>query len=118
MAVWLVLSGFTMILTLFGVQERLHVAILIIMSLLKYIPLLMVVYSLSRMMAARYLDDVYELNDENLASGFLEEVTFGYGRESITINEGKISEEDERSPVILIGGHRSGQGNLDSDALL
>ena len=118
MAVWLVLSGFTMILTLFGVQERLHVAILIIMSLLKYIPLLVVVYSLSRMMAARYLDDVYELNDQELASGFLEEVTFGYGRESITINEGKISEEDERSPVILIGGPGSVQVNLDSVALL
>src|SRR5687768_5529463 len=76
MIVWLVWSGITMILALFGVQERLHVGIVIAMSLLKYIPLLFIVYSLARMMAARYLDDVYELEDEELASAFLEEVTF------------------------------------------
>jgi hypothetical protein len=69
-------------------------------------------------MAARYLDDVYELDDEDLASGFLEDVTFGYGREKITINEGKISAEDEESPLILIGGPGKIQVNLDSIALL
>jgi hypothetical protein len=118
MAVWLLLSGLTMVLTLFGVTSKLHIAIIIGMSLLKYIPLLMVVYSLSRVMAARYLDDVYELNDEELASRFLEEVTFGYGHDKIKINEGKISQKDEVSPVILIGGPGLIQVNLDSVALL
>jgi len=118
MAVWLLLSGFTMILTIFGVTSQIHAAIIIGMSFLKYIPLLMVVYSLSRKMAARYLDDVYELHDEDLASNFLEEVTFGYGHEMITINEGRISENDEVSPIILIGGPGSIQVNLDSVALL
>jgi hypothetical protein len=116
--VWMVLSGFTMLLVIFGVPERLHIAILIGMSFLKYIPLLIVVYGLARKMAARYLDDIYELDDEDLASSFLEEVTFGYGREKIIINEGRISEEDERSPVILIGGPGLVQVNLDSVALL
>ena len=88
------------------------------MSFVKYIPLIMVVYSLARKMAARYLDDVYELHDEELASNFLEEVTFGYGHEKITINEGRISEKDEKSPLILIGGPGSIQVNLDSVALL
>lgn len=118
MTVWLVLSGVTMIVALFGIRERPHIAVIIAMSLLKYIPLLMFVYNLSRMMAARYLDDVYELQDEELASSFLEEVTFGYGREKITINEGRISGEDERSPLILIGGPGNIQVNLDSVALL
>jgi hypothetical protein len=118
MAIWLVLSGLTMILTIYGVKEQLHVAIIIGMSFLKYIPLLIVVYSLSRNMAARYLDDVYELDDEELASDFLENVTFGYGREKITINEGKINEVDEKSSVILIGGPGAIQVNLDSVALL
>lgn len=117
-AVWLLLSGFTMILAILGVTSQIHAAIIIGMSLLKYIPLLMVVYSLSRKMAARYLDDVYELHDEDLASAFLEEVTFGYGREKITINEGRITEKDEKSPIILIGGPGSIQVNLDSVALL
>jgi hypothetical protein len=101
-----------------GAQGRTNIAIVIGMSFVKYIPLLMVVYNLARLMAARYLDDVYELNDEDLASDFLEEVTFGYGRGQITINEGKISEKDERSPLILIGGPGSIQVNLDSIALL
>ena len=120
MAVWLILSGMSMIIMIpgSGTKDQFNIAIIIGMSLLKYIPLLMVVYSLARVMAARYLDDVYELGDENLASDFLEEVTFGYGREKITINEGRISKEDEQSPLILIGGPGSIQVNLDSVALL
>ena len=118
MAIWLLLSGMTMILTVFNVTSQIHAAIIIGMSFLKYIPFLMVVYSLSRKMAARYLDDVYELHNEDLASDFLEEVTFGYGHEMITINEGRIPEEDEMSPIILIGGPGSIQVNLDSVALL
>lgn len=117
-AIWLILSGVTMILTIIGVQERLHILILIAMSFIKYVPLLMVVYSLARKMASRYLDDVFELEDENLASNFLEEVTFGYGSEKITINEGKIPEADEESPLILIGGPGQIQVNLDSVALI
>jgi len=119
-AVWLVLSGLTMILMILGsgAKGQLNIAIIIGMSFLKYIPLLIVVYNLARVMAARYLDDVYELDDENLASNFLEEVTFGYGREKITINEGRISKTDEESPLILIGGPGSIQVNLDSIALL
>jgi hypothetical protein len=115
---WLVLSGITMILTILGVTNRLHILVLIGMSFIKYVPLLVVVYGLARKMASRYLDDVFELDDEELASSFLEDVTFGYGRERITINEGKIPEKDERSPIILIGGPGHIQVNLDSVALL
>lgn len=118
LAIWMVLSVGTMLLTVFGVKEQMHVAIIIGMSFLKYIPLLFVVYSHSRKMAAKYLDDVYELDDDELASDFLENVTFGYGREKITINEGKINEVDEESSLILIGGPGAIQVNLDSVALL
>ena len=120
MAVWLILSGISMIIMIFGsgAKGQMNIAVIIGMSLVKYVPLLMVVYNLARVMAARYLDDVYELNDEDLASDFLEEVTFGYGHERITINEGKITERDEQSPLILIGGPGSIQVNLDSIALL
>ena len=111
-AVWLILSGLSMIIMLLGsgAKGQLNIAVIIGMSFVKYVPLLMVVYSLARVMAARYLDDVYELDDEDLASDFLEEVTFGYGREKITINEGTISEKDEQSPLILIGGPGSDSG--------
>ena len=120
LAIWLILSGVSMIIMIFGsgAQGQLNILAIIGMSFVKYIPLLMVVYNLARVMAARYLNDVYELDDENLASNFLEEVTFGYGRDKITINEGTISEKDEQSPIILIGGPGSIQVNLDSIALL
>jgi cell division septum initiation protein DivIVA len=120
LAAWLILSVLSMVIMLLGsgAKGETHLAIVIGMSFVKYIPLLMVVYSLARVMAARYLDDVYELHDEDLASAFLEEVTFGYGRHKITINEGGISKEDEKSPIILIGGPGEIQVNLDSIALL
>ncbi len=119
-AIWMVLSAFVMFITLIGggAKSEAHIAIVIFMSAIKYVPLLVVVYSLARTMAARYLDDIYELHDETLASAFLEEVTFGYGHERITINEGSISSEDEKSPIILIGGPGEIQVNLDSVALL
>lgn len=114
---WLVLSGFTMLFTFFGV-ERQHRLILLGMSFVKYIPILAVLYFFARRMAAHYLDDIYELRDEDLAADFIENVAFGHGNEKITINEGRISPEDERSPIILIGGPGKIQVNLDSVALL
>lgn len=117
-AIWFGLSFITFILTVIGVQQGLHIVAILVMSFIKYVPLLVVVYSLARKMASRYLDDVFELDNENLADSFLEEVTFGYGREKITINEGKIPKEDESSPIILIGGPGKIQVNLDSVALL
>ncbi|CAG0951021.1 hypothetical protein ANAEL_00070 [Anaerolineales bacterium] len=120
LATWLILSVLSMVTMLLGsgAKGEIHLAVIVGMSFVKYVPLLMVVYSLARVMAARYLDDVYELHDENLASAFLEEVTFGYGRHKITINEGGISKDDEKSPIILIGGPGEIQVNLDSIALL
>ena len=118
LAAWLGLSGFTMLLSVLSVKEQMHIAVVVVMSFFKYIPLLIVVYSLSRRMAAHYLDDIYELHDEELAASFLEEVSFGNGHEHITIKEGKIPEGDERSPIILIGGPGAIQVNLDNVALL
>ncbi|MCE9645097.1 MAG: hypothetical protein K8S20_03775 [Chloroflexi bacterium] len=118
LALWLILSGFSMILTLFGVQKQLHVAVIIGLSFLKYIPLFFIAYRLARRMAAVYLDDVYELGNDALAAEFLENVAFGYGKEKITIDDGRIKKEDETSPLILIGGPGSIQVNLDSVALL
>lgn len=116
--VWLVLSGISVGLGLIGVTDNTHKAMVIGLGLVKYIPMLMVIYSLSKQMAGRYLDDVYELHNADMAADFLEEVTFGYGHERITIKDGRISEDDEKSSLILIGGPGEIQVNLDSVALL
>lgn len=117
-AVWLLLSGLTMLLFVFLTTDNTSRLAIIGMSFIKYAPLIMVVYALAKTKAAKYLDDLFELGDENLASDFIEEVAFGYGHQKITINEGKISEKEERSPIILIGGPGKIQVNLDSVALL
>jgi len=117
-AIWLLLSGFTMILTIVGVQGNYSKVVIIGFSFLKYFLLLIAAYRLSKIKAAHYLEDVYELDDEELASKFIEEIAFGYGRKKITIDDGQISEEDEISPLILIGGPGLIQVNLDSVALI
>jgi hypothetical protein len=118
MAVWLVLSGFTMILTLSSIQDKTYVLIVISMSLFKYVPVLMAIYFYSQNKAARYLADVYELPDKTIASQFLEKVVFGSSYEKITIKDGRIGEKDEKSSVILIGGPGNIQVNLGNEALL
>lgn len=91
---------------------------LAILSGAKYLPLLWVIYSTAKTKAAKYLDDIYELHDIQIAEEFIENVAFGGGFEKITIHEGKISAEDEGSPIILIGGPGYIKVNLGSAALL
>ena len=116
--VWAVLSGFTLILFFFFAQTTIQRLTVLGLSLVIYLPLFGVAQTLARKKAANYLADIYEIEDEDIAESFLEEVIFGEGTDQITINEGKISEKDEESPLILIGGPGYIQVNLDSVALL
>ncbi|MBE0672586.1 MAG: hypothetical protein IH588_18575, partial [Anaerolineales bacterium] len=116
--IWVMLSSMTILFTIFTADLPQHRAVIVFLSFLKYAPLLWVVYTLAKQKAAQYLEDIFELNDEDIAMEFIEEVAFGYGHEYITINEGRISEEDELSPIILIGGPGQIQVNLGSAALL
>lgn len=118
LAVWGILSGLTVIAFFFFAKNTLERLAVLGLSIIKYLPLLAVVYALARKKAASYLADIFELEDETIADNFIEEVAFGEGSEKITINEGRISENDEHSPIILIGGPGYIQVNLDSVALL
>jgi hypothetical protein len=130
---WAILSGLTLAAFIFLATNNLQRLAIAALSALKYLPLFAVIYALARTKAAHYLADVFELEDETLAYDFIEDVAFGssldhvsdWSRLSekdrlkrITINEGRISERDERSPVIRIGGPGYVQVNLDSAALL
>lgn len=96
--------------------------VLIGMSGLKYLPLLWAIYNTAKTKAAEYLDDIYEIQDHETSLKFIEEMAFGTGYKKdegvITIDEGKISKEDEISPIILIGGPGKVKVNLGSAALL
>ncbi|MBE7432502.1 MAG: hypothetical protein HS100_01160 [Anaerolineales bacterium] len=117
-AAWAVLSGLTLAAFIFLSVDNLQRMAVAAMSAVKYLPLLAVIYALAKTKAAAYLADIFELEDETVAYDFIENMAFGQGHELITINEGKISEEDEGSPIIRIGGPGYVQVNLDSVALL
>lgn len=116
--IWLALSAFNVILFILLAADNAQRFAILGVSLVKYIPLLFVLYGLARYKAATYLADIHELEDIGIADNFIEEVAFGGGSNEITINEGKISPEDERSPIILIGGPGRVHVHLDSIALL
>ncbi|NWF64396.1 MAG: hypothetical protein HXY38_08835 [Chloroflexi bacterium] len=117
--VWVVLSAVTFLAFFFFVPDGLPKAILLFLSILKYLPVLGAIYAASKLKAARYLTDIYELQDEAIASGFIEDLAFGNGyKQKITIKDGRISPEDEQSPIILIGGPGYVQVNLDNVVLL
>jgi hypothetical protein len=137
LAIWLGLSGIASLLTIFNAEYPMHQFILVGMNLVKYIPLIMVAYSIARIRAARYLDDVYELKNEELASEFLEHAAFSrieyitvYDKDKgkivtkpnlsplIAVKKGEITEKDEGSQLILIGGPGYIRVDLDSVALL
>jgi hypothetical protein len=124
--VWGSLSLITLLVTGDQLLTPIQRIAIIFMSSIKYVPLIWVIYSTAKSKAAVYLNDIYELEDQTIAGKFIEEVAFGNGYEKgppknegkITINEGKISEKDEHSPIILIGGPGKIKVNLGSAALL
>jgi hypothetical protein len=130
-----------MALTIFGgVEGGRSRLIVIIMSLIKYLPILWVVNSFAKKKAALYLSDIFEIDNNKVALDFIENVAFGhsggrigmknmgydaqsgrntkglgivYDEGKITFKDGKLSEEDEQSPIILIGGPGLAKVGLD-----
>lgn len=122
----LALSLLTIVVLIFLTTNNIVRIAIVVLAVIKYMPLFSVITSQAKSKAASYLADVFELEDPATAEDFIDDIAFGYGKnatygewaEKITINEGKISEKDEHSPIILIGGPGFVQVNLDSVALL
>lgn len=115
----LALSLLTILVLIFLANNNILRIAIVVLAAIKYLPLFSVITSQAKSKAASYLADVFELEDPATAEEFIDDVTFGYGRaEKITINEGRISENDEHSPIILVGGPGFVQVNLDNVALL
>lgn len=111
------LSGLTLIPFFFFAQTIVQRLVVLVLSLIIYLPLFEVSQNVARAKAADYLSDIYELDDESVADRFLQEVTFGKGIQKIVIDDGKISEQDAESSIIQIGGPGLIQVNLDTVAL-
>lgn len=67
--------------------------------------------------AVKYLADIYELEDENIAAKFIWQAAFGSKYSEITIEKGSITEESKKSPIYKIGGPGKVKIDLYSAAL-
>lgn len=88
----------------FQVKEGEDRTILLIVSAIKYIPLLAISYYFAKKRAATYLKDIFDLKNEDIAMQFIERVAFGGEHERVTIDQGKITKEVEETSLVLIGG--------------
>jgi hypothetical protein len=68
-------------------------------------------------LAANYLADIFELPDVNTAREFIRGLALAGNERIIHIRGGEIAKEDEKSPIVQIGGPGRVQVELDSAAL-
>lgn len=113
--IWVILSGLDVLIH-FTIPEQRSIPV-VVMAFIKYFPILIVAHFSARKKAARYIANVFELNDESIAEAFLSYITFGTGSAKIKIDEGRINPEDMNSPILLIGGPGHVQVNLDNVAV-
>ena len=81
-------------------------------GILLYLP-----FHLARNIAAAYLSDVFELEDEKIARRFIQQAAFTSGYQTIHIREGELPKEFEDHPIVKIGGPGFVTVSLDSVAL-
>lgn len=112
---WVILSGLDILIHYFSLDQR-HLAIAL-MSFAKYLPILIVPYIVARRIAANYLANIFELEDPEVAHRFITFVAFGTGFERITIDDGRVNQEDMNSAILLIGGPGVAQVNLNNVAV-
>ena len=55
-------------------------------------------------MAGNYITDIFELKNPSVAWKFIGEISLGGASEVLHIRDGKVTEEDQDSPIVLIGG--------------
>ena len=87
------------------------------LTVFKYIALLWLGRVLARAVAAKYLTDVFELEDDSAAWFFIGRAAFASKYQTITIREGALEGKDKKSPIALIGGPGYVRVHLDSAAL-
>ncbi len=68
------------------------------------IPIILLPFVLAYQRAVDYLVDIYELEDPEIAAKFIWQAAFASEYNTISVVEGKITEKDQNSPIVRIGG--------------
>lgn len=84
---------------------------------LRYLAVFVLPFVIALQSAAIYLADIFELEDVKVAREFILQVALTGGREKIRIAGGEVAQQDEKSPIYLIGGPGKVLVELDSVAL-
>ena len=75
------------------------------------------VFWLAYRIAAIYLDDIFELNNINIAERFIRQAAFASQYNVIEIRNGEVAQRDKLSPIFLIGGPGMVRVHLENAAL-
>jgi hypothetical protein len=86
-------------------------------KILQYLPVFLAPFFIALQSAAIYLADIFELNDVGVARRFIRRLALTGSNETIRIKSGRVDEESENSPVVLIGGPGKVVVELDSATL-
>jgi hypothetical protein len=113
--IWLILSGLEILIYFISPEQR--PLPVVIMSFVKYLPIMIIPYLTARRVAADYLIDIFELADPKVADTFLDSIAFGITFERVTVDNGRVLQEGTNSYILLIGGPGGVQVNLDNVAV-
>ena len=78
--------------------------IFVILAFFRLLFILLIPAFIAVELAGDYVADIFELADPGVAWKFIGELSLGGASEVLHIRDGKIAEEDQDSPIVLIGG--------------
>ena len=84
---------------------------------LHFLPVVLLPFVFALQLAARYLADIFELEDVRVARKFIRQAALASQYDTIRIRGGDVAPDDKESPIVLIGGPGHVIVELDSAAL-
>jgi len=86
-------------------------------KMLRLIPVFVIPYLLALDSASKYLANVFELEDQDIAREFINRAAFGSRYETLLIKDGAVADKDKHSHLLHIGGPGLVKVDLHSVAL-
>jgi len=84
---------------------------------LHFLPVLLIPFLIGLQLAGKYLADIFELENIDVATKFIRQAALGSHYDTIHIRGGEIAPDDRDSPIVQIGGPGHVVVELDSAAL-
>jgi hypothetical protein len=86
-------------------------------EVLRHVLPIAVPFFIALRIATLYLNDIFELEHEGIASQFIRQTAFAFTYHTLTIGNGRVSENDQESPLLQIGGPGIVHAKLENVAI-